>query len=128
MSGSFFDWKKYNDEVWCEVIPMDVCHILLGRPWQYDRRTKHDGFRNTYSFKKDGINIMLAPFDTRQPPFDALVLTRSEFVGLTKITPHSIMFALVVAEANETAPTIPSLIQPLLAEFQDVFPEDIPPG
>ncbi|GKD62676.1 reverse transcriptase domain-containing protein [Tanacetum coccineum] len=69
--------KKYNDEVWCEVIPMDACHILLGRPWQYDRRTKHDGFRNTYSFKKDGINIMLALLDIRQNPSDALVLTKS---------------------------------------------------
>jgi hypothetical protein len=24
--------KKYFDEVWCDVMPMDVCHILLGRP------------------------------------------------------------------------------------------------
>lgn len=24
--------KKYNDEVWCDVVPMDGCHILLGRP------------------------------------------------------------------------------------------------
>nr|GEW11100.1 hypothetical protein [Tanacetum cinerariifolium] len=22
--------RKYNDKVWCEVIPMDACHILLG--------------------------------------------------------------------------------------------------
>jgi len=26
----------YNDKVLCDVIPMDVCHLLLGRPWQYD--------------------------------------------------------------------------------------------
>jgi hypothetical protein len=25
----------YKDEILCDVIPMDVCHILLGRPWQY---------------------------------------------------------------------------------------------
>lgn len=24
--------KSYKDEVWCDVIPMDACHILLGRP------------------------------------------------------------------------------------------------
>lgn len=24
---------RYADEVWCEVIPMDACHVLLGRPW-----------------------------------------------------------------------------------------------
>ncbi|GJZ12882.1 RNA-directed DNA polymerase [Tanacetum coccineum] len=28
--------KKYKDEVWCDVVPMDACHILLGRPWQFD--------------------------------------------------------------------------------------------
>ncbi|GJV87680.1 reverse transcriptase domain-containing protein [Tanacetum coccineum] len=43
--------NKYSDEIWCEVIPMDACHILLGRLWQYDRRAKHDGFLNTYTFK-----------------------------------------------------------------------------
>jgi hypothetical protein len=31
--------KNYKDEVLCNVVPMDVCHILLGRPWQFDRRT-----------------------------------------------------------------------------------------
>jgi hypothetical protein len=23
----------YRDEILCDVIPMDVCHIVLGRPW-----------------------------------------------------------------------------------------------
>ncbi|GKA79380.1 reverse transcriptase domain-containing protein [Tanacetum coccineum] len=56
---------KYTDEIWCEVIPMDACHLLLGRPWLYDRRAKHDGFRNTYSFKKDGLHVTLAPLNPR---------------------------------------------------------------
>jgi len=34
--------NTYEDEVWCDVIPMDACHILLGRPWQFDRRVLHD--------------------------------------------------------------------------------------
>ena len=24
--------KKYVDEAWCDVIPLTVCHMLLGRP------------------------------------------------------------------------------------------------
>nr|GEZ22073.1 reverse transcriptase domain-containing protein [Tanacetum cinerariifolium] len=28
------------------------------------RKTKHDGFQNTYSFKKNGVNITLVPFDS----------------------------------------------------------------
>ncbi|KHN01237.1 hypothetical protein glysoja_033278, partial [Glycine soja] len=27
--------KHYKEEVSCDVIDMDVCHILLGRPWQH---------------------------------------------------------------------------------------------
>ena len=40
---------------------MDVCHILLGRPWQYDRGAIHDGKKNTYKFHKDGIDHTLIP-------------------------------------------------------------------
>jgi hypothetical protein len=28
-----FKIGNYHDEILCDVIPMDVCHILLGRPW-----------------------------------------------------------------------------------------------
>eukprot|EP00253_Pinus_taeda_P006261 PITA_06261 len=37
-----FQIGKYNDKVICDIISMDVCHILLGRPWQYDRKVVHD--------------------------------------------------------------------------------------
>uniref|UniRef100_A0A2N9GVR3 Retrotransposon gag domain-containing protein n=1 Tax=Fagus sylvatica TaxID=28930 RepID=A0A2N9GVR3_FAGSY len=53
--------KNYKDAVVCDIVPMDACHLLLGRPWQYDRKTKHDGFKNTYSFEKDGVKVLLAP-------------------------------------------------------------------
>lgn len=40
---SFSIGKTYKDELWSDVIPMDACHILLGRPWLFDRRVMHDG-------------------------------------------------------------------------------------
>ncbi|XP_035542994.1 uncharacterized protein LOC118346093, partial [Juglans regia] len=33
---------KYEDEVLCDVVPMHACHLLLGRPWQYDLREFED--------------------------------------------------------------------------------------
>jgi len=54
-------WGKYKDKIVCDVMPMDVCHILLGRPWQYDKGAIHDGKRNTYKFSKDGVNHTLFP-------------------------------------------------------------------
>ena len=26
----------YEDEIYCDVLHMDVAHVLLGRPWLYD--------------------------------------------------------------------------------------------
>ena len=54
---------KYKDKILCDVMPMDVCHILLGRPWQYDRGAMHDGKKNTYKFNKDGVNHTLLPIE-----------------------------------------------------------------
>jgi len=58
---SFFVGKKYFDNAWCDVVSMDACHILLGRPWQYDRNVVHDGRKNTYSLSINGKKIVLAP-------------------------------------------------------------------
>jgi len=34
---------KYKDKVLCDVVPMEATHVLLGRPWQYDRKILHGG-------------------------------------------------------------------------------------
>eukprot|EP00253_Pinus_taeda_P020545 PITA_20545 len=62
-----FQVGKYKDKIVCDVMPMDVCHILLGRPWQYDRGAMHDGKRNTYKFGKDGVNHTLLPLQEDVP-------------------------------------------------------------
>ena len=38
-----FNIGSYSDSVLFDVLPMDACRVLLGRPWQYDRRVMHDG-------------------------------------------------------------------------------------
>ena len=53
--------KIYNDEIWCDVMKMNACHLLLGRPWIFDRCMHHDGYLNTYSFTKDGHKVTLRP-------------------------------------------------------------------
>jgi hypothetical protein len=53
--------KKYVDEAWCDVIPMTVCYMLLGRLWLYDQRVLYDGYANTYSFNFQGKKFVLDP-------------------------------------------------------------------
>ncbi|GJU19305.1 putative CCCH-type zinc finger family protein [Tanacetum coccineum] len=120
--------NKYTDELWCEVIPMDACHILLGRPWLYDRRVKHDGYRNTYTFKKDGVNITLAPLNPKDAPPDRVLISKTDFVGLVKVSPPSVVFGLLMIEENPVTAAAPLSMVPLLNEFKDVFPEEIPAG
>jgi hypothetical protein len=58
------------------VMPIHACHILLGRPWKYDRRVTHDGFKNMYSFLKGGKTIKLAPLTPSQVYEDQLKLKK----------------------------------------------------
>jgi len=34
----------------CDVVLIEATHILLGRPWQFDRKVLYDGHANTYTF------------------------------------------------------------------------------
>ena len=56
-----FTIGKFSDEVLCDVVPMEVGHLLLGRPWIYDRDATHCGRSNRYQFKFNGKKFSLIP-------------------------------------------------------------------
>ena len=57
---------RYEDEVLCDVLPMEASHILLGRPWQSDKRVIHDGYTNKHSFEFKGKNTVLMPLTPKE--------------------------------------------------------------
>ena len=57
-----FKIGHYFDEVLCDIMPMDCCHILLGRPWKYDIYVVHDGRLNQYTLLVNGKKKILLPF------------------------------------------------------------------
>jgi hypothetical protein len=71
-----FSIGKYVDEVLCDVVPMQASHILLGRPWQYDRKAIHDGVKNRYIIVKDGKTITLVPLTPKQVDDDQIKIKR----------------------------------------------------
>jgi len=116
--------KNYRDEVWCDVIPMDACHMLLGRPWQYDRKVVHDGEKNTYSFWKDGTKVVLLPLKDEGKTEN--LLTGKTFVKEIKVT--SCFYAVLVEQvAGEDIP-IPVEATTILEEYVDVTPGELPDG
>ena len=46
---------------------MEATHVLLGRPWQYDRKVFHDGFTNKLSFDFHGHKVTLKSLSKRSP-------------------------------------------------------------
>lgn len=61
-----FSIREYVDEVLCDVVPMQACHIVLGRPWQFDRKVTHDGFTNKLSFVLRKQKVVLIPLSPKQ--------------------------------------------------------------
>jgi hypothetical protein len=61
-----FKMGGYKDEILCDVIPMNVCHVFLLRSWQYDRNVIHDGIINTYTLEKNGRTHMLLPIEEKK--------------------------------------------------------------
>nr|XP_009778296.1 PREDICTED: uncharacterized protein LOC104227695 [Nicotiana sylvestris] len=83
---SFSIGKIYKDHIWCDVVKMDACHLLVERPWVFDRFAKYDEYFNTYSFTKDEHKIILVPLNPEEIAKslklnDDFVLTELQIIG-----------------------------------------------
>ena len=70
----WFSVGKYNKELVCDVLPVFACHLLLRRPWKFDRDVVHQGRSNKYTFVIEGKKYVLAPLTTYQVSEDYLVM------------------------------------------------------
>ncbi|KAL5793892.1 hypothetical protein ACOSP7_002486 [Xanthoceras sorbifolium] len=109
-----FSIGKYKDEVVCDVVPMNAGHILLGRPWQFDRHVTHDGYTNRYSFVLHKRPITLVPLTPRQVYEDQVRLKDERDV---KKESESSKEKEVDEKKRETK-----------QDFDEVFPEEMPIG
>jgi hypothetical protein len=51
----------YHDYADCDVVPMQACSLLLGRPWEFDTDVVHHGRANKYTLVHKGKKITLLP-------------------------------------------------------------------
>ena len=54
-----FSISTYADYVDCDVVLMQACSLLLGRPWQFDKNSVHHGRNNQYTLVHKGKHITL---------------------------------------------------------------------
>ncbi|XP_026399622.1 uncharacterized protein LOC113295507 [Papaver somniferum] len=126
---SFPVGDSYKDHIHCDVAPMDACYLLLGRPWLFDLRVKHDGYRNTYSFRYNNRNFTLQPsLPEKQHTPSASVLLLQQKAFEQTLREEGCVLILINSVVREPLPSPPEHFQRLLEEFQDVFPNELPPG
>lgn len=132
MPSVFFDRKKYFDNAWCDVVSIDACHVLLGKPWQYDHSIVHNRRKNTYSLSIKGKNIVLAPHREGTTPTpianNTNILSVSRF--LKEIEWKVVIYALLPYgnSAADVSPDLPAEVQQLLVEFSDLMSKNLPLG
>jgi len=130
---SFSICKNYRDELWYDIVPMDACHVLLGRPWLFDRSVMHDGRLNTYTFTKEHKKITLTPLKPHPqkrpqdtPGMDAFLTTllHSQLHECDDFKE----WILLGQEPTEAKDSSHPLLSPLLKVFEHVFPSEVPHG
>ncbi|GAV71882.1 hypothetical protein CFOL_v3_34972 [Cephalotus follicularis] len=126
---SFAVGKHYNDEVLCDVIPMDACHLLLGRLWKFDRSAIHDGRKNTDTIKRDEKKSCITSqlFDAKTETIKKESLFLNGGCVEKALDEKKGVLALLVVERDQREEiNIHPLVQPIFAEFEDVFPKSYP--
>jgi hypothetical protein len=123
----------YNDKILCDFIPMDICHLFLGRPWQYDKNVIHDGRMNTYTLEKNGRTHMLLPIKDKEvkPEVSNIVLLMSGNKLLTKVRKKEepqfiVVRKLKIVLTSTRVDDLPEEIQELLEEFIDIVVDELP--
>jgi hypothetical protein len=152
-----FSIDSYHDFADFDVVSMDACSLLLGRPWEFDTDDIHHGRSNKYTFMHKGKKIVLLPMtpteivhfehekkthakqkgvlnsENQQPiklKTPTLLATKSDLDELHASV--GLCYALVCKNAfysiDDTFIALPPAVANLLQEYMDVFPSEIPPG
>ena len=145
MLVSFTIGPHYTDHIYCDITPMDIRHLLLGRPWEFDRKIIHNGADNTYHFTWDSHKILLLP--SKEPtiplkprPVETLTPSpsqKSPTPATNKLCSYATFFSELQTEGRAFAIMPSSLdcgkkqqsnpsLSTIIREFQDVFPTDLP--
>ncbi|XP_062224492.1 uncharacterized protein LOC133923045 [Phragmites australis] len=169
-----FSIGKYLDQVDCDVVPMQACQLLLGRPWLYDRDAQICDHSNKVVFMYKGERISLLPLTLEEIMNDDLKRKqresekhlsesnkasekespkpnktpqpqRSKTMGKEGLVmmarkgdlkilrePHAMFFVLLCKDnlltTTDLPSTLPSAVFDILQEYEDVFPDEVPPG
>ena len=113
---------------------MDVFHILLGRPWKFDRKAIHDGRRNTYTLEKDGNKHTLFPLKAeadKEAPGNNVMLMSGKTLLQEVEKGEEMHFSIVgrpkVILTSTNLEDLPKEIQNFLNDCADIVVDELLP-
>ncbi|XP_052725950.1 uncharacterized protein LOC128194403 [Vigna angularis] len=99
---------KYEDQIICDIVPMEAGHILLGRPWQFDKQALHDGVTNKITIQHKGKKIILSPLTPSQVREDQIILKKKldgeKKLYSNKVSKEKKLSLVESASTNEVVP------------------------
>ncbi|XP_078434274.1 uncharacterized protein LOC144705461 [Wolffia australiana] len=134
--------SMYDEKVLCDVLPMKIGSIILGRPWFYDHDVQLAANANTCPFIYGGRRLIWYPLVrlpslptqssttlSRTPPPTIVTngfIIRRELEQDRELTPvcYAMTLSDGVTDSSHENPT-PDITQ-LLEEYADVFPAELP--
>jgi len=71
---------------------MEATHVLLGRPWQFDRKVFHDGFTNKLSFNFHGHKVILKSLSPKDVHEDQVQMKQNRESENKKVLREAFLF------------------------------------
>ncbi|XP_020691321.2 uncharacterized protein LOC110105961 [Dendrobium catenatum] len=123
--------KHYVCEVVCDVLDMDICHLILGRPWQYDMDAVFNCRQNIYTLEWKGKKLRLCPHtnSSQEKNTEAAYILSGKLLVQSRQDSRALM-ALIVSDSHSTLPppSHSTEISKLLKQFAELFPAELPSG
>ena len=128
--------QSYQEKIWCDVLPMGMSSIILGRPWLYDHDATLYEKSNSCAFIYLGKKIIINPSQPKDNKKKGTSGPKEKKSGLHLISAKDLDREVsrgspiwMLAAKDSPDPTEPpqlEKIREVLEEFQDVFLDDLP--
>ena len=121
--------------IYYDMLPMDVAHVLLGRPWLYDLNVTNFGKDNIYSFKNKGKNVILKLVkpngcngrrDISKLEWNLHILKCKKFEREGMETGMCLALVAKEVSSNSSIDDVPLEVKIFLDDFVDMVPDELP--
>lgn len=89
--------SKLVDEIELDVVPLDICGIILRSPYLYDRKAVFFRHENKYHLMKDGVEYIVISHHMK---VSAILVSAGNIKGLVDSSKGCMLMVLRVKEAK----------------------------